>query len=370
MNGTYIPVVDAETEKILFSYEDYEKIREKMQGLSYFETGDFKVSESAKTTQAKEIIDELFPTGDVNESVSEKEATSKRSAIQYQVTKALFEKMGIGLESRVTGDMTEGFVEFIDTGSTGRGTNVPGSGDFDFMMKVDKNIIENSERLEELKGYLREVLSIPSGNPETSTQELGGNFRYKKVSVEGLAEPVDIDLTFVQKNEEVTYSTDMCVKERLDNLKKTDPEGYKYTIANIILAKRLLKKEGLYKKSISEGGTEYGGFGGVGVENWILQNGGSLQEAIDTFLETSEQSKSYEDFLEKYPIFDFGENHKSKSGYSHDSFVRGLTSSGYTKMQEKLKEIQKSLLPYKENPTVNVLSETIVKDSRRISGRI
>ena len=370
MNGTYIPVVDAETEKILFSYEDYEKIREKMQGLSYFETGDFKVSESAKITQAKEIIDELFPTGDVNESVSEKEATSKRSAIQYQVTKALYEKMGIGLESRVTGDMTEGFVEFIDTGSTGRGTNVPGSGDFDFMMKVDKNIIENSERLEELKGYLREVLAIPSDNPETSTQELGGNFRYKKVSVEGLAEPVDIDLTFVPKNEEVTYSTDMCVKERLDNLKKTDPEGYKYTIANIILAKRLLKKEGLYKKSISEGGTEYGGFGGVGVENWILQNGGSLQEAIDTFLETAEQSKSYEDFLEKYPIFDFGENHKSKSGYSHDSFVRGLTSSGYTKMQEKLKEIQKSLLPYKENPIVNVLSETIVEDSRRISGRI
>lgn len=366
MNGTYIPIIDAETEKLLFSPEDYELIRSKMQGLAFYDTGDFIVDESAKTTEAQKIIDELFPTGNIDESISEKEAKSKRSAIQYQVAKSLYENMGIGLETHVTGNMTEGFVEFIDTGSTGRGTNVPGSGDFDFMMKVDKNIIGNSERMAEFKKHLIEVLAIRSDDPETSVQELGGNFRYKKVTVEGIKEPVDIDITFTPKSEELTYSTDMCVKDRLENLKKTDPEGYKYTIANIVLAKRLLKKEGLYKKSSSEGATIYGGFGGVGVENWILQNGGSLSMAINTFLRTAEESKSFDEFMEKYPIFDFGENHAAK-GYQHDSFIRGLTKDGYEQMQVKLKEIQRNLTPIKDTPIETYLAETIIADSRRIS---
>ncbi len=366
MNGTYIPIVDAKTEELLFSPEEYELIRSKMQGLSFYDAGDFIVDETAKTTEAQEIVNELFPDGNIDKSISEKDATDKRSAIQYQVVKSLYENMGIGLENHITGNMTEGFVEFIDTGSTGRGTNVPGNGDFDFMMKVDKNIIENSERMEQFKGYLRDVLAIPSKDSDTGVQELGGNFRYKKVQIEGIKEPVDIDITFVPKSEEVTYSTDMSVKDRLDNLKRTDQEGYKYTIANIILAKRLLKNEGLYKKRTSEGATIYGGFGGVGVENWILQNGGSLSMAIDTFLKTSDESKSFNEFMEKYPIFDFGENHAAK-GYQHDSFIRGLTQQGYEQMQIKLKEIQMNLTPIKEAPVKTNLAETIVSDSRRIS---
>lgn len=366
MNGTYIPIIDAETEEILFSPEDYKLIRSKMQGLAFYGTGDFIVDKSAKTTKAQEIIDELFPTGNIDESISEKEAKAKRGAIQYQVVKSLYENMGIGLETHVTGNMTEGFVEFIDTGSTGRGTNVPGSGDFDFMMKVDKNIIENSERMVEFKEYLREVLAIRSDDPETSVQEPGGNFRYKKVTIKGIKEPVDIDITFAPKSEEVAYSTDMCVKDRLENLKRTDPEGYKYTIANIVFAKRLLKTEGLYKKSNSDGATKYGGFGGVGVENWILQNGGSLSMAINTFLSTAEKSKSFDEFIEMYPIFDFGENHVAK-GYQHDSFIRGLTEDGYKQMQIKLKEIQRNLTPIKDTPIETYLAETIIADSRRIS---
>ena len=42
-----------------------------------------------------------------------------------------------------------------------------------------------------------------------------------------------------------------------------------------------------------------------------------------------EEGTSFEtiakDFQEKYPIFDFGENHASKSVYKNDSFVKGLT---------------------------------------------
>lgn len=366
MNGTYIPIFDATSEELLFSPEDYELIRSQMQGLSFYDAGTFVVSKSAKTTQAKDIVEELFPDESLDESISEREAKSKRSAIQYQVVKSLYENMGIGLEDHVTGNMTEGFVEFIDTGSTGRGTNVPGSGDFDFMMKIDKNIIENPSRMEEFKGHLRKVLAIPSNDSESEIKEFGGNFRYKKVSIAGIESPIDLDVTFVPKDEEITYSTDMCVKDRLSNLKKSDPEGYKYTIANIVLAKRLLKREGLYKKYKSDGATEYGGFGGVGVESWILQNGGSLLTAIDSFLEASEKSENFSEFMEVYPIFDFGENHTAKGSYPHDSFIRGLTDDGYVQMQAKFKEMRQELTPIIDSPHETYLAETIIEDSRKI----
>lgn len=70
-----------------------------------------------------------------------------------------------------------------------------------------------------------------------------------------------------------------AVRERLNGIKENDPEGYKRVIANIVLAKEFLKKEGIYKKVGADKATEFGGFGGVGVENWILQNGGSFVEA-------------------------------------------------------------------------------------------
>ena len=100
----------------------------------------------------------------------------------------------------------------------------------------------------------------------------------------------------MQKDGKVTYSTDMCVRDRLEGLKRDNPEGYQYAISNIVLAKRVLKEEGLYKKASSPGATEYGGFGGVGVENWILENGGSFAKAMDTFIETANKSQGFDDF--------------------------------------------------------------------------
>ena len=55
-------------------------------------------------------------------------------------------------------------------------------------------------------------------------------------------------------------------------------------IANIYLTKTILKEAKVYKKSSSpepkngEKDTR-GGLGAVGIENWILQNGGSFEKA-------------------------------------------------------------------------------------------
>lgn len=238
MNGTYIPVVKGNTEELLFSPEQYDEIRTKMQGLSYYNTGKFVIDETAYVAEAKNEREQLFTSTDSNVSTSELEATKNRNAIKELVEKALAEKMGLEVEDHVTGNLQNGFVELIDTGSTGRGTNLPGDGDFDFTLKVDKVILEDPKKMEQLKSALREVLAKPSSEQDSKVEEPNGQFRYKKVAIEGAEKPLDIDITFMQKDGKVTYSTDMCVRDRLEGLKRDNPEGYQYVISNIVLAKR------------------------------------------------------------------------------------------------------------------------------------
>ena len=357
MNGTYIPVYDYNTQELVFSPEMYESIRKQMEGLSYFEAGEMKVDETAYSSQAQEIAKQLFTDGDVQTSTTQREAQIKRTAIERVVREVLEENFNMGMASKLTGDLTSGFAEFIDTGSTGRGTNLPGDGDFDFTMKIDNIIYKNAETYAEFREALRKKLAVRSDDPKSSIDETGeGHFRYKKIKIEGIEEPIDLDITFMQKDPDIEYSTDMAVRDRLETLKKSDPEGYKMTIANIVLAKKMLKEAGLYKKSNSQGATQYGGFGGVGVENWILQNGGSFPRAMQTFLEASEEYPEFDKFMEAYPIFDFGQNHKSQQ-YSHDSFVRGVTIAGFKEMQKKFKEMQEQLVT--QNKTPNITLEEI-----------
>lgn len=225
MNGTYVPVIDYNTNEVLFSYDDYMEIRDKMKGLSYYETGDFEVDSTAKNRIIQEKINELFPNGDVKESISEKDARIKREAIERKVRAVLAEKMQIGVATKITGDLAPGFVEFIDTGSTGRGTNLLGDGDFDFSLKVDKAIMKKPEKIGKLREALREVLAIKSDHLESAITEVnGGDFRYKKIKIDGVDVPLDIDITFMEKTDQVTYSTDMAVKDRLQALKTSDSE--------------------------------------------------------------------------------------------------------------------------------------------------
>ncbi len=359
MAGKNIPVYTFTNSKRVFGDEDYKAIREKMKGLSYYGADDFVVSNSARTVQARKIVEEVFPDGNIENSVNQRVARRKRSAIERVVSKTLSEKFGLGMENHLTGNVKEGFVEFIDIGSTERGTNIPNiqnvstAEDFDFVLRVDKRIMNNPNEFSLLKVKLADVLGVRSDDPECKIDYTGeGDFRFKRVKIEGESELLDIDVTFLPKDEELYYTTDMCVKDRLDSIKKTDPEGYKYTIANIILAKRFLKERGLYKGKDSIGATEYGGFGGVGVENWILQNGGSFKDAIDSFLENYEEAKKvtdsqnriFEIATENYPILNFGENYK-KHEYRHNDFISGLTISGFFKLAEELQTIREELEP-------------------------
>ncbi len=328
MNGFYIPVANSEG-KIMFTPKDYDKLREKMGGLSYYGVENYNFSENLMTEETKYFADQI--------EQSNYEVQVKREKINNVIRKSLAE-VGLQLKTNIDGDLTNGIVELIDTGSTGRGTNKPGDGDFDFMMRIDKTILSDPTKLWRLKRTILKNLGR-----ENSAEITGdGDFRLKNVSLDNDTN-VDIDITFAQKSDGITYSTDMALQDRLTTIKREDPEKYKYVVANILLAKQVLKQANAYKPNRSD--ATQGGLGGVGIENWILQNGGSFIDAAREFVEASD-GKSFSEFSETYQIWDFGENHlaERKGFYPHDNFVtNNMSEAGYKKMVVALKEYLKTV---------------------------
>lgn len=324
MNGFYIPVVDKEGE-VVFTPEDYDLLRSKMSGLKYYDSDEYTCSPYLETEETK-FIAEQIPESDYQVGV-------KRAAINRVIASAI-STLELWLKDGIDGDLTEGSVELIDTGSTGRGTNMPGDGDFDFMMRLDKSIFSNPTKLKKFKDALINAFGIEHASEIIAT----GDFRLKNVQIEGLAEPVDIDITFVEKTNKLTHSTDMALQDRLSTIKSQNTDEYNLVIANILLAKKVLKEAGVYKPNRGE--VPQGGLGGVGIENWILQNNGSFIEAAKSFLDAAE-GKSFSEFCQVYQLWDFGENHlaEKRGKYSHDNFVTAnMSEEGYHKMCEVLKK--------------------------------
>ncbi len=327
INGFYIPVANKEG-KIIFTPKDYDELRAKMSGLAYFGEDNYTFSKNLITEETEYYAQQI--------EQSNFEVQEKRKKINSIIKKSL-EELGLHLKTNIDGDLTEGFVELIDTGSTGRGTNKPGDGDFDFMMRLDKTILSNPTRLNELKQTILRNLGRENSSELTGT----GDFRLKNVQI-GTDMSVDIDITFTEKTDKVSYSTDMALQDRLATIQRNDPEKYKYVVANILLAKQVLKKAEAYKPNRGE--IPQGGLGGVGIENWILQNGGSFIDAAKSFILAS-NGKNFEEFKANYQIWDFGENHVAErlGKYSHDNFVaNNMSEDGYNKMVQVLNEYMKN----------------------------
>ena len=335
MNGFYIPVANKEG-KIVFTPKDYDDLRKKMSGLSYFGEQNYSFSNNLITEETKYLAEQI--------EQSNCEVQLKREKINKVIKKSL-EEIGLHLKTNIDGDLTEGFVELIDTGSTGRGTNKPGDGDFDFMMRLDRKVLENPLKLNELKQTILKNIGKENTSEVTGT----GDFRLKNVEIDNDTN-VDIDITFTNKTDKILYSTDMALQDRLSTIQSNDSEKYKYVVSNILLAKQVLKKAEAYKPN--RGDVPQGGLGGVGIENWILQNGGSFIDAAKSFVEASE-GKSFEEFKSIYQIWDFGDNHlaERRGQYSHDNFVvNNMSESGYQKMLQALKDYLKNV-EYTQNNT-------------------
>ena len=337
LNGFYIPVVDKSSGEVVFSPNDYDALRRKMSGLSYYEAGDYQFASDtdlrfgaieingAKVDSIDSIISRL--------TQNEQEVRKKHEAIDGIIDDALGEIGGLTRKNYIDGDLTEGIVELIDTGSTGRFDNTPGSGDFDYMMRVDKSIMDDPAKLTQISNAL---LSKFDKTEHTAGEVLGNsNLRLKGVFIKGLDTPVDIDISFTQKTNKVQYSTDMALADRLESIRKQSPEKHQQVVANIIFAKQFLKAAESYKPNRGE--TPQGGLGGVGIENWVLQNGGSFLSAAKEFMSVAEKCENFDEFKAKYAVWDFGENHMAKGERQHDNFVTdNMSADGYERMKRAL----------------------------------
>ena len=374
LNGFYIPVVDRDSEELIFTPSDYDKMRQQMSGLSHYSTGDYQFApdselELGELTLDKESLSAVSApttssTGYSSSSTSDDAQGALSSSITIPSTNAIIDQLpasmaetdrkhevinqaikqaitnipelNLSYKDYLDGDLTENIVEVINTGSTGRQTNAPGSGDFDYLARLDRSILNDPTK----KQQITDALLTAFGRENDGSAIVNGNLRLKQVSIDGLAEPVDIDITFAQKTNKVQYPTDAALADRLTNIKNQSETKYQQVLANIIYAKQFLKAAGAYKPRRSPEAEGVGGLGGVGIENWVLQHGGSFKQAARDFLSVADSCSSFEDFCAHYPVWDYGENHKGIRSKPHDNFVAdNMNPEGYERMKEALRAV-------------------------------
>ena len=336
-NGYYIPVIDM-LGRLAFTPEQYDALRSKVAGLPYYSSVEYTISSKLDFPG----IDELVEIKKVDMQKTAEKEKIVRGKVEEIIKNSKLDVDTIAIADTLSKDLTEGIVQLIGTGSTSRGTNVPNDSDFDYMLKVDKKVYMHTT--DTLIANFK-TMEHEEDNSHDKRVRLAG------VTVEGLEEPFDIDISIDQKKNNIQYSTEMALEERLKTIRKQSPDDYYKVIANIVYAKQFLKEIGVYKSARVN--PELGGLGGVGVENWILQNGGSFRQACDTFLEKAFDPKTgeivpFNDFKKVYTVWDFGENHESKGKHPFDEYVSlNMNEAGYTKLcaelPKKLKEINEGL---------------------------
>ncbi len=345
ITNKYIPIYSNKDNKLLYTEAEFAEFRHKLAGLKEYTTENMEVSANLDFDGLKEFIQSLSPNAPkitdenidkaIEKLVEDNRAKvqEKRKLIESEIIKVMH---SIGL-SVTLGNNSGGDVELVEAGSSARGTNLPGDYDFDYTVRIDK------ANLERVKSAL-EKLNAQEHITETAYNKV----RLKGVRIPGMEEVIDLDFSLTPQKERY-LATEEAVTEKLDNIKSQDPAKYYKVVANIMFAKYYLKQQKAYKPSrglsAAERSQNFGGLGGVGIENWILQNGGSFTDAAASFLEHA-KGKNFIEFQKDYAIMDFGKNHVqvTKGNFPYDNFVmKNMRGHGYDLMVEALKKFGKPL---------------------------
>ena len=371
--GIYKPVYDF-TGKLVFTKKEYDTIRSKLDGISYYKT----ITEEEKAYPIADTSLLYFPG--IEELATEMQQDrskqqEKRKIITDKIKEILVSSLGATqINDTILNDLSQGNIDLLETGSTSRGTNVPGDADYDFMTRVGRNDLNNTAAV------IRDLNSLFS--PQTNISH-DNRFRGKDIKLDGIEEPIDIDISFTQKRDKVDYSTDTCLSDLLRTIEKEYPEQFPLVKANIVYAKKILKAGKAYKSRRSS--EAEGGLGGIGVEYWILQNGGSFINAVNSFLAQAVKDGNiipYEEFKDKYQVWDFGKNHEPKEikigsserlgssekiVFPYDEFVScNMSKEGYLKMTKTLLEFKKKyemVATQVMNQTMNQTVENYIVES-------
>ncbi|MDO8668516.1 MAG: hypothetical protein Q7K35_05535 [bacterium] len=321
-NGYYIPVTD-DRGNVIFTPENYQGLRKSFDGLERFDGDPLPVVENNPADNSyKEVFDLATKRKESQIKIMEIEEN-----IRGSVKRALA-KNKIKLRSKY--DTSILGADLVETGSIGRQTNLDGDFDFDFALKLDaKDFPKSSKIAEDLK------MNIVMAKDNSHLEQSG----YYQLRAEGVTRigdtnfdpPISVDIGFADRSELAVFDTQEALEERYEYIRQHNgQDAHEQVLANIVLAKKILKEAKAYKK------LEDGGLGGVGLENWILANGGNIAEAFKSFLKTAKkdgQLTPLDEFKENYKIIDPGVNIKK---HRHDDFVRNLTEQGYAKMVEAI----------------------------------
>lgn len=309
VNGYYLPIVDA-TGKILFTPQEFDRYRDQ------FCRGLLSLGQPAFEVHSSDVLRDTLQ-GIHHEIEENEQALQEGQGHVTEIVQAVLKEFGALSAGQ------ELLLE--DTGSSGRGTGVPGSIDFDFVLKLDPVAMKHQVQIQET---ISKRLGGVSNGGDTR-----GQLRLKDIPLGN--QKIEVDIAFVPQAEVRLFESHDAVRERLLSIKKTGgEEAFAHVQATIVYAKRVLKKAGAYKKA------EQGGLGGIGVENWILAHHGNFIEAAESFVRTAKPDGEIllplSAFQERYVLFDPGVNAKFEG--THDNFTRNLTEAGYKTMVKALED--------------------------------
>ncbi len=321
-NGFYIPIVD-KYGTVVFTPEDYDKMKEKLYGLSYYGYPDFKFSSNLVNE------DVLYYNDKINDNI--KYASEKNNFINNTV-RDVCSSFGLDIKTMIDGDIRKGSVEFINIGSTGRGTNTFKDKNFNFVLRFDKEIILNKDNFTAIKDNL-----VKSFGKEDVLLE-DDKLVLKDVDV--LGDLVDINITFDSRKDRIVYSNDMALRDRLNSIRMQDSSKYMDVISNILVGKEILKDSGLKEEAI---------------EDMILQNGGSFVDFSREFLNAAD-GHNFSEFKDLYYVFSFGEDFDllKKSEYPYINYIDNIDSNNYENIKNILKKYLDSVNVNKSTVSSNV----------------
>lgn len=324
-NGFYIPIVKT-TGEVIFTPEMYEQYNKTFNGLARFDRPPLEV----KRTNHPEINSLIEK--EIEQMKQTREKIDKlNSYLKLAIDNGLKE-FGTYLRNPLSTNIKG--VDFMNTGSTGRMTNLPDDYDFDFILRID---VEFAKELENIAQKIKEQFKYQQDNShydysyyQLRLKSINGliennQFKtWKELLGENAPETIDLDIGLTPKSTLVVFGSHDAVIEKLQSIEnESDRE---YIIGAIILVKKLLKQENAYER------VGHGGFGGIGVENWLLLYNGNIIEAFKSFIQTAfdgENFRSFEEFKKRYKIFNPGINIKHMN---HDNYIENMTQEGYKAM--------------------------------------
>ena len=322
--GFYIPICK-ETGEVVFTPEEFDKYQKIFNGIDQYGSKAMEVSDTWEKTKFAE---------EINKNIASPEEKQEIVSIKKDLVEELDSILGDLNVKLHGGELDDSILgaQIVDTGSTARGSNLERDYDFDFIVKLDeKDYSQVSNIIEKLKSKF----------PLSTQYEVDSviTTRFKEVPFNNKI--IDLDISFSKKTEINGFDANKAVAEKYQSIKSVyGDEKLEKVLANVRFAKKKLIENKSYKKGTNEDAGQQGGFGGIGVETWILEHEGDAIEAFKDFYNSAyENGKliSLEKFKEKFKIFGAGENIRGKK--EPENFTKNLTEDGYKKTARLAREI-------------------------------